>query len=329
MQFPPTSHSLKKPLASILISAYNSEKYIGECLDSALGQTYKNIEVIVIDTGSTDRTPEIIQSYKDPQLRYLKKEERLPIIKTRNLLLKEARGEFLTWLDSDDIYLPDKVAEEVKFLEEHPQADAVYCDLRYFFDGRPDKLYRHRYEFYSGEEVFRRLLEKMFITNTSFMFRKAVYEKIGGYNEELGLVEDWEYFLRMARAGYWIEFLDKDLVRYRLRWDSHTNFKKQAEIQRSAVKIFENLKNQMSGSEREKYDIDYFLSERKENLIVALLANGRKKEAADLLRGMKNYVKLSNRVAIFLLLLLPAAADRFLIERAWNFKKKSLFVPVA
>lgn len=316
----------KKPLVSILISAYNAERYIKEAINSALAQTYANIEIVVIDAASKDKTPEIVKAYTDPRVRFIAHPYE-PIIATRNALLKESRGTYLTFLDSDDIYLPKKVEEEVAFLEEHPDYKIVYCDLRYFFDGRPQELYKHRYEFYSGD-VFPHLLEKMFITNTTVLFARELYEKLGDYNEALGLVEDWEYFLRISYHGYKIAFLPKDLVRYRLRWDSHTNFARQVAIKSSAVTIIQNLKEKMTQEEREKYHIDFFVAKQKENLVIALLSHGKKRDARVLFQEIKKYVSPGKRVVILMLFLLPTPLLRFIIEKAWNFKKKSLFVPV-
>jgi glycosyltransferase involved in cell wall biosynthesis len=317
----------KEPLVSILMSAYNAERYIKEAIDSALAQTYKNFELVIIDAASKDKTAEIVKSYRDPRIRFIEHPYE-PIIATRNGLLKEAKGEFVTFLDSDDIYLPGRLAEEVKFLEEHQDYKIVYCDLRYFFDGELETLYKHRYTFYSGD-VFGELLQKMFITNTTVMFRREIYDKLGGYNESLGLVEDWEYFLRIAHAGYKIFFLEKDLVRYRLRWDSHTNFARQVAIKQSAVNIFENLKARMTPAEREKFDIERHLAKQKENLVIALLSSGKTKEAWKIYREISSYVSFVKRCAIAAMMVVPSPVLRFLLEKAWNYRKRHLFIKVA
>ena len=314
------------PLVSILMPAYNAERYIKESIDSALAQTYVNIEVVVIDAASKDKTVEIVKAYTDPRVRLIEHAYE-PIIATRNGLLKEARGEYIAFLDSDDIYLPDRIVEEVAFFEENPQYSIVFCDLRYFFDGVPDKLYRNAYAFHS-DNAFLQLLDKMYITNTTVMFKREIYEKLGGYNESLGLVEDWEYFLRIAHAGYEIPFLKKDLVRYRLRWDSHTNFARQVAIKQSAVNIFENLKNHMTEDERKQYDIDRHIAKQKENLVVTLFSAGQKKEALALYADIKQYVSFKKKCIIMAMVPVPALILRFLIEKAWNYHKKHLFIPV-
>ena len=317
----------KQPLVSILIPAFNAERYIKETLGSALAQTYRHIEIVVVDDGSTDGTANIIKSYNDPRLRYVYQENQ-GIIRVRNRLLQEARGDFLTYLDSDDIYFPEKVEEEVKFLETNPEYAAVYCDLRYFFDGHPEKLYRHRYTFYSGD-IFEHLLEKMFITNTTFMFRRSVIDAIGMYEEAMGTVEDWHYFLKMAQKGFKFGFIPKDLVRFRLRWDNNTRFENQPAIQASGVKIFENLKSQMSPDQQRRYHINNLLFKRKIRLAIAHLSIGKKRDACLTLWDAREHWAwkiIASLLSIFFLL--PTVLWRILIEKVWNFKKKNLFVPV-
>lgn len=313
------------PKVSILMTTYNAERYVGEALESALAQTYPNFEVVIVDGGSTDRTKAIVDSYSDPRVRGIFSGKRLGIKEGRNVLFKEAKGELWTFLDADDIYLPEKVKEEVLFLEAHPEYAAAYCDLRYFFDGKPEKLYRHRYTFHSGE-IFEELLKRMFITNTTLMFRKSVFDALGGYDESLGMVEDWDYFLRMAHAGYKIGFLPKDLVRYRLRWDNNTSFKNQVPIQESAVKIFENLNAHMSPAERDAYGMEKILTRRKLRLALAYFAMGKKKEAAELMRMLHPGAAL--KVLSAVARLTPTFLMRFAVEKAWNLKKRNLFVPV-
>jgi len=318
------------PKVSILVNSYNEDRYIGAALDSAVAQTYKDVEIIVLDDQSTDRTAEIVKSYaaRDPRVKYLRSERRLGLTDGRNALLAAATGDYLTYLDADDMYLPMKVEEEVNFLEAHRDYAAVYCNLGYFYDDAPEKIYRHIHHFYSGDEVFPHLLEKMFITNTAFMFRREVYEKLGPYRKDLGLVEDWEYFLRMTYAGNRIAYIDKDLVRFRLRWDSHTNFAKLALIKESAVNIFVDLRSRMREEDRKKYNIDFHIAKQKEIWLITLFSIGKKNEAMKVYGDIKQYVRPAKKAVILGLAALPSPVARFLVLKAWNMRKKNLFSPI-
>lgn len=314
-------------LVSILIPAYNAERYIAESLRSATSQTYRDIEIIIVDDGSTDKTKETILSLSDPRVRFFSQENK-GIAKTRNRLLKEAKGDYVTFLDSDDIYLSDKVEKEARFLDSRPDYFAVYSDLRYFFDGAPNKFYKHKYTFPSGD-IFSELLRKQFITNTTLMFRRAVVDKIGYFDENTREVEDWNYFLKMARAGMLFGFIDEVLVHFRLRWDNNTRFDKQVKIQADAVDIFENLKKELSQEERVRYGLDSIIAKRKMRLIAMFLAFGLRREALRTTRSIDFFIlKIFLSVAVIILLLLPSRFLRFLIEKSWNLKKKNLFIPV-
>lgn len=319
---------MKNKLVSILIPAYNAEKYIGVALDSALNQTYKNLEIVVVNDGSRDNTEAVIKNYRDRRLRYFSQENR-GIARTRNKLLREAKGEYITFLDSDDIYLPDKVREEVEFLETNSDYGAVYCDLRYFFDENPNKLYRHKYVFHSGD-ILAELLKRQFITNTTLMLRRSVIEKIGDFNEEAREVEDWSYFLRMSRAGIKFGFIKEDSVRFRLRWDNNTRFDKQLAIQSDALEMFERLRKEMSAEEIGKYNLEKIIFSHKLRVVLMYLANGKKTEANSMLSGARSSFgwRTASVLVSLLFFLLPTKLLCFVIKKTWNFKKKNLFVLV-
>lgn len=312
------------PLVSILIPAYNTERYIKQALDSALMQDYANFEVIVIDDGSKDKTWDIIQSYHDSRLRSFRQENQ-GITLTRNRLLQEAKGKYFAYLDSDDIYLQGRISKEVTFLEQHPEYALVYCAPVYFFDGEPNKLYRHKFTLYSGDNVFPALLEKMFITNSTILFRREVYDTLGGYDMSLGVVEDWEYFIRMVRNGYAIALIDEDLVRFRLRHDSNTNFLWQVAMKESQVKIFESLRAHMTEEEQKRWNIDYWIVERKKNYLITLLSDGNNAQARDVYDAIKSKITVRDRIMILIMMSLPSSVARFLIEQAWNIRKRRHF----
>lgn len=318
------------PLVSILIAAYNSERFIKETVDSALAQTWPNFEVIVVDDASTDRTGEIVKRYANPRIRYVRHDRNEGIIGSRNDLLRMAKGEFLTWLDSDDIYMPDKIKEEAEFLVAHPEYAAVYCGMKYFFDGQPGKFYRHEFTFYSGD-IFEKLLDRMFITNTAFMMRRSVVESIGMFSMTTGMVEDWEYFLRMARHGMQFGFLEKDLVEYRVRWDSNTNFANQCKIYESLVAIFKNLRATMSEAERVRFRIDERISQKEIRLAIAYLGSRDKKKFRDVWRSAKKGIawKIFSYAVFTGVAFVPRVVISRILEKMWNRNKRSHFVPMS
>lgn len=104
---------------TIFIPLYNNEKYIGKTIESILAQTYQNFEILIINDGSTDRSAEVVLSYKDPRIRLIHNEKNMGLVYTRNKGLDETHTEYISILDSDDIFYPTKIEEQIKFLESH------------------------------------------------------------------------------------------------------------------------------------------------------------------------------------------------------------------
>lgn len=317
-----------QPSVSILISTYNSERFIAGAIDSALAQTWPNFEIVVIDDASTDRTREIITSYKDDRIRYIRQEKNIGILLTRNNLFKEARGDFFTFLDSDDRYLPDKIKEEAEFLLKHSDYAAVYCDMRCFFDD-PKKLYYHTYLHYEGD-VLKEMLDGIFIANTTFMMRRTVVDELGGYDPSTGIVEDWEYFLRMAFAHMKFGFVNKDLARVCIRSDSASNFSLKVKSYESGLAILKKFDVLMSPEERKQYRMDHRIARQKLRLAIAYLSTGQKKDFYRTWRNAKRgmgWTIISSpiflAVAIF-----PSGFFRFMLATLAKVKKRSLFIPV-
>src|SRR5258708_255138 len=120
----PTVNAAPPPRVSICISAYNVERFLGEALRSILGQTYRNTEIILVDTGSADRTFEVAGSFADERLRCFRLPDNIGGYQAMNLVASQARGELVAIYHSDDVYEPTIVEKEVAYLASHPEAGA-------------------------------------------------------------------------------------------------------------------------------------------------------------------------------------------------------------
>jgi glycosyltransferase involved in cell wall biosynthesis len=219
------------PLVSVCISAYNVERFLAESLGSVLAQTYRNIEVILIDNGSADRTYEVAQSLANDRVQCFRVPQNLGGYQAMNKVVSMAKGEFVAVYHSDDYYEPDIVAKEVAYLQSHPQVGAVFC-LAHFMDQRRtifggSKLPREFVgkESLGYEEVFRFILRNknvIFICPT-FMVRRAVLEVVGRFDPETyDIASDLEMWLRIARR-FPVAILNERLMRYRVgdhQWTS-------------------------------------------------------------------------------------------------------------
>ncbi|MEC9376120.1 MAG: glycosyltransferase [Pseudomonadota bacterium] len=203
------------PLVSVIIPTYNRASYLGRALQSILDQTYTNWEVIVIDNHSTDNTDEVMVSFVDQRITFLKIQNNGVIAKSRNAGILAAKGECIAFLDSDDWWLPNKLEESVFHLDSG--ADIVYHDL-YMVKSRFQRWYWQRYKtFQLHTPVFNDLLERgNAIANSSVVIRKSLLEKVGGLTEEENMVagEDYDCWLRVAKHTERFFRLEKTLGYY-------------------------------------------------------------------------------------------------------------------
>ncbi len=204
------------PLVSVIIPAWNAEKLIKETIESALNQTYPNIEIIVIDDGSTDDTANVIKSIKDPRITYHYQENTgLPAC-GRNKGAKLAKGQYLAFLDSDDLWLPQKIEKQMVIMEENLKigliATNAWC-LRLYEKTNIPLFTKKIKTGYLTSSIF---FPQHIICNSTVIIRRNVYESIGGCNEasDLRASEDHDLFIRifMEHDCY---FLNEYLAYYR------------------------------------------------------------------------------------------------------------------
>ena len=192
------------PLVSVIVPAYNAEAFISQALDSVLAQTYTNIEVLVVDDGSDDRTAEIVKSFAQRDERViLLQQSNKGVAAARNLAIQKSSGEYIAPIDADDIWYPQKLEKQVQsMLNAEP-----YIGLVYVWSVHIDKqglLLKGYCKIIQEGEVYTELLHRNFIGNASAsLIRRACFDRVGYYNCELkeqngqGL-EDWDLYLRIA-----------------------------------------------------------------------------------------------------------------------------------
>ena len=221
------------PRCSVVIPTYNRAHSVGEAIASVLRQSMADLECIVVDDGSTDATPVLLASISDPRLRVIVGRH-AGVAAARNLGVAHARAPLVAFLDSDDVWRPDKLAHEVTYLDRHPEVDAVFSDLEKRDGGREYPSFMRETEVFSrllGEreypdgvalsrrEVFLVLLEEVPIKPTALTVRRSAFEKAGRFDETWSSSEDWEFLLRFARA-HRFGYLDLPLAVLRVGDDS-------------------------------------------------------------------------------------------------------------
>lgn len=233
---------------SVCISAFNVEPYLREALDSIGNQTYRHLEIILVDNGSIDRTYDVAQSFHDDRFRCFRLPENIGGYQAMNLVARQAQGDLVAIYHSDDVYEPTIIEEEVGYLQSHPRAGAVFT-MYHFMDeaGRiyggfdlPAALAGREYLTY--EDVFPYMLRHgnvMFACPT-FMVRQKVLADVGPFDaDRWDIAADHEMWLRLLR-GYPVGILNQRLLRYRHRPEQWTQRWRRLRIEPDrAVEIME------------------------------------------------------------------------------------------
>lgn len=221
----PIDHT-KQELISVVIPTHNRGFCIEESVRSVLEQTYRNIEVIVVDDGSTDQTEVVVGGIDDPRLRYVKLEENKGANYARNVGINNAAGDYIAFNDSDDLWLPEKLEKQMKLmrLEDNEQLGCVYCAVTKYQNGKILTIAPNMEKV--GENAIGNLrdymLGHMFISTQSLLVKKSVLEDVGGFREELKRLQDWELLLRIS-GKYKFTLVQENLVDAYVRGDCVSN----------------------------------------------------------------------------------------------------------
>ena len=221
-------HNNGSPLVSIIIPAYNYGRFIGETLSSVRSQTYQNWECIVVDDGSTDNTREVVEQYirDDHRFRYVYQANAGPGT-ARDNGLRNAKGKYIQFWDSDDLIERRKIELHVDYLKSHPEVDLVYGSVRYFRADRPgelsysnlldDKDWMPRISG-SGKPLFKAILTDNIMVVEAPLFKKEVADEVGSFDNRLYPAEDWEYFIRVAELGKCFHYFAPEETLVLVRW---------------------------------------------------------------------------------------------------------------
>lgn len=225
-------------IISVIIPTFNSEKFLRPAIDSALNQTFTGVEVIVVDDGSTDSTidivNEIIQS--DNRVRLLRKDHTGNVGKNSNDAVKVSNGDYVAKLDSDDVWRPDKLEQQIKYINDY----SLICSDARQIDGK-GKLLSDCYHCLGSDRdvTLTYLLKNNYIIASTILINKSLFWKYGGYEQNLGYRgEDYHLWLKFASENK-IKYLNDTLVDYRIHGSNLSEFSVQEkiELQENTIRI--------------------------------------------------------------------------------------------
>jgi hypothetical protein len=202
------------PLISVIMAVYNGERYLREAVDSVLGQTWTDLELIVIDDGSTDGTAAMLAGYADSRIRVSRNPANLGLTQSLNRGLSLAGGEFVARLDADDISLPPRLERQVAFLREHPEVVMVGSDVGWISADGADLGIHSRQPYSDAAIRWVMLLQNAFWHSSVMLRRRALTEGGLAYDETLRYAQDYDLWSRVLRYGQGANLAD-ELVQMR------------------------------------------------------------------------------------------------------------------
>lgn len=195
------------PLVSIIIPTYNRAPWLMEAVESVFKQTVQDFELIIIDDGSTDGSADILQKVSRPFLYRFQKNQ--GVSRARNQGLFSAKGKWIAFLDSDDLWLPKKLESQLQFFSDHPQALICQTEEIWIRNGRRVNRGKKHQKF-SGD-IFAPALKLCLVSPSAVMIQRDLLEKVGYFDEALPACEDYDLWLRIS-AHYPIYLIDEPLV---------------------------------------------------------------------------------------------------------------------
>jgi glycosyltransferase involved in cell wall biosynthesis len=211
----------RMPIVSVIMNCLNCEKYLKEAIDSVYGQTFTDWEIIFWDNNSTDSSAAISKSY-DSKLRYFKGEETILLGAARNEALKQCKGEYIAFLDCDDIWDKEKLFNQMNLMREETNIGLVYSNFINMYPNG-DKIPGDKFFSFKRGYVFKSLLKNNFIVLSTTIILKSIIKEFDCFPEYV-YAEEYDLFLKIANK-YKIEFVDKPMVFYRYH-DNNESFKR-------------------------------------------------------------------------------------------------------
>lgn len=262
---------------SVIIPTHNRAEYLCAAIASVLNQTFKDIEIIVADDGSTDHTREVVRSFKDKRIKYIANKRNLGPSATRNYAILESKGEYIAFLDDDDEWVPEKLQKQVELLDIcPPDICGVYSD-RLIIDRLSNKIIS---EGLQSNRVRGNLLSQLTIRNQintcTVLLRKRCLDKVGLFDETISYMEDRDLWIRLS-LNWDFEYINEPLTRTYVHKQGHLSAR---------------LKEQIKGREKllTKYS-NLFNQERKTWSKLHLLQGAQYCQLKNMKKGRRNFVK--------------------------------------
>lgn len=217
---------MNQPLVSVCIPAYNNADYIKETIESVLKQTYKNIELIVVDDQSKDDTVAVVKSIQDDRIKLYINEENLGMSGNWNRCMELCTGEYIKLICADDLIHETLIEREVRAMEQHPEVLLVESDTQFVDKNGKGKGFYKRYRkrgVVDGREISKVCVRTrdQFGAPLANLIRRSAYEQTGGFDSTFVYIVDYDFFMNIANRGK-VYIIHEPLNYFRIRYDSNT-----------------------------------------------------------------------------------------------------------
>ena len=216
-----------EPLVSILTLSYNYDQFIGKTIESVLNQTYKNIQYIIVDDGSSDNSASVVKSYQDPRIEFYPLSKNVGATAAYAVGYSKARGDFFCSIDADDIIFPEKTSKQIACFVERPELD-VLCTYTEVIDKQGARVPQPN----PSEQWVNQLrdlndpanwIAQNYVVHSSVMMRRRAHDDVGVLDPDMSAAPDYEHFLRFVAKGYKFHTLPEPLLQYRIHGDNITH----------------------------------------------------------------------------------------------------------
>lgn len=265
------------PAVSVIMNCLNCERDLAEAIGSVFAQTFDDWEIVFWDNGSTDRSAEIAQGFGE-RVRYFRATETVPLGAARNLAIAKARGEFIAFLDCDDVWLPEKLERQVALFRANPRVGLVCTDTVMFTGAKElNRLFEHAHP--ARGRVFRELMTTQWISMSSAVIRRSALDGMDHwFDESLNVCEEADVFYRIA-WDWELDHVDAPLTRWRVH-GANTTFRKFGQFAEETLRILDKHRAMYPGYDEQYADLVALLRRRAAfQRAVALWREGRGAEA--------------------------------------------------
>ena len=207
-------------LVSVIMNCHNGEKFLNESLKSVIDQTYQNWELIFFDNLSNDNSKKILQNYKDKRIKYYSSKKFLDLYAARNEAIDKSNGKYISFLDTDDYWAPNKLEEQIKFLESNREYKIVYSNYYIFHQDKKNLSIPYNYELPSGF-ITKQILKKYPIDILTTCIRKKIFEK-KAFKTKYNIIGDFDFFTKLSVENK-IAVIQRPLAVYRIHDDNFSS----------------------------------------------------------------------------------------------------------